>query len=58
MWQSSGDESAVLWLDQIQEAVHTANQDQDDALKCKCATRYKLHESFSVQSVHVLYTSL
>ncbi|KAL6465514.1 hypothetical protein MHYP_G00256470 [Metynnis hypsauchen] len=29
----SGDESAVLWLDQIQEAVHTANQDQDDALK-------------------------
>uniref|UniRef100_A0A3B4DU33 IQ motif containing GTPase activating protein 2 n=1 Tax=Pygocentrus nattereri TaxID=42514 RepID=A0A3B4DU33_PYGNA len=31
----SGDESAVLWLDQIQEAVHTANQDQDDALKRK-----------------------
>uniref|UniRef100_A0AAR2K963 IQ motif containing GTPase activating protein 2 n=1 Tax=Pygocentrus nattereri TaxID=42514 RepID=A0AAR2K963_PYGNA len=31
--QRSGDESAVLWLDQIQEAVHTANQDQDDALK-------------------------
>ncbi|XP_036453968.1 ras GTPase-activating-like protein IQGAP2 isoform X2 [Colossoma macropomum] len=29
----SGDESAVLWLDQIQEAVHTANQDQEDALK-------------------------
>uniref|UniRef100_A0AAR2JAQ0 IQ motif containing GTPase activating protein 2 n=1 Tax=Pygocentrus nattereri TaxID=42514 RepID=A0AAR2JAQ0_PYGNA len=33
--QRSGDESAVLWLDQIQEAVHTANQDQDDALKRK-----------------------
>uniref|UniRef100_A0A672LQ15 Ras GTPase-activating-like protein IQGAP1 n=1 Tax=Sinocyclocheilus grahami TaxID=75366 RepID=A0A672LQ15_SINGR len=31
--QSSGDESAVLWLDQIQEAVHTANRDQEDALK-------------------------
>ncbi|XP_053336837.1 ras GTPase-activating-like protein IQGAP2 [Clarias gariepinus] len=29
----SGDESAVLWLDQIQEAIHTANQDQEDALK-------------------------
>uniref|UniRef100_A0A673H8Y1 Ras GTPase-activating-like protein IQGAP1 n=1 Tax=Sinocyclocheilus rhinocerous TaxID=307959 RepID=A0A673H8Y1_9TELE len=31
--KSSGDESAVLWLDQIQEAVHTANRDQEDALK-------------------------
>uniref|UniRef100_A0A8B9L4M8 IQ motif containing GTPase activating protein 2 n=1 Tax=Astyanax mexicanus TaxID=7994 RepID=A0A8B9L4M8_ASTMX len=30
----SGDESAVLWLDQIQEAIHAANQDQEDALKC------------------------
>ncbi|XP_026870883.2 ras GTPase-activating-like protein IQGAP2 [Electrophorus electricus] len=29
----SGDESAVLWLDQIQEAIHTANQDQEEALK-------------------------
>ncbi|TSM85920.1 Ras GTPase-activating-like protein IQGAP1 [Bagarius yarrelli] len=29
----SGDESAVLWLDQIQEAIYAANQDQDDALK-------------------------
>ncbi|XP_017307303.1 ras GTPase-activating-like protein IQGAP2 [Ictalurus punctatus] len=29
----SGDESAVLWLDQIQEAIHTANQDQEDSLK-------------------------
>uniref|UniRef100_A0A672LJL5 Ras GTPase-activating-like protein IQGAP1 n=1 Tax=Sinocyclocheilus grahami TaxID=75366 RepID=A0A672LJL5_SINGR len=38
-------ESAVLWLDQIQEAVHTANRDQEDALKCKCVTKYKLHES-------------
>uniref|UniRef100_A0A673NPL1 Ras GTPase-activating-like protein IQGAP1 n=1 Tax=Sinocyclocheilus rhinocerous TaxID=307959 RepID=A0A673NPL1_9TELE len=50
-------ESAVLWLDQIQEAVHTANRDQEDALKCKCATKYKLHEScrisFSVQQIHM-----
>lgn len=32
--QSSGDESAVLWLDQIQEAIHTANQDEERALSC------------------------
>ncbi|XP_056601465.1 ras GTPase-activating-like protein IQGAP2 [Triplophysa dalaica] len=31
--KSSGDESAVLWLDQIQDAVHTANQNQEDAIK-------------------------
>ncbi|KAL6114330.1 iqgap2 [Pungitius sinensis] len=30
--QTSGDESAVLWLDQIQEAIHTANRDEEDAL--------------------------
>ncbi|XP_026041868.1 ras GTPase-activating-like protein IQGAP2 [Astatotilapia calliptera] len=30
--QSSGDESAVLWLDQIQEAILTANQDEKEAL--------------------------
>lgn len=30
--QSSGDESAVLWLDQIQEAIHTANQEEEEAL--------------------------
>uniref|UniRef100_A0A8B9L6L1 IQ motif containing GTPase activating protein 2 n=1 Tax=Astyanax mexicanus TaxID=7994 RepID=A0A8B9L6L1_ASTMX len=33
VWKISGDESAVLWLDQIQEAIHAANQDQEDALK-------------------------
>uniref|UniRef100_A0A672QDG1 Ras GTPase-activating-like protein IQGAP1 n=1 Tax=Sinocyclocheilus grahami TaxID=75366 RepID=A0A672QDG1_SINGR len=52
-------ESAVLWLDQIQAAVHTANRDQEDALKCKCATKYKLHEScrisFSVQIAFTLH---
>uniref|UniRef100_A0A672H305 IQ motif containing GTPase activating protein 2 n=1 Tax=Salarias fasciatus TaxID=181472 RepID=A0A672H305_SALFA len=31
----SGDESAVLWLDQIQEAIRTANQDDEEALACK-----------------------
>ncbi|XP_055017385.1 ras GTPase-activating-like protein IQGAP2 [Boleophthalmus pectinirostris] len=30
--QSSGDESLVLWLDQIQEAIDTANQNEEDAL--------------------------
>uniref|UniRef100_A0A3P8XXX2 IQ motif containing GTPase activating protein 2 n=1 Tax=Esox lucius TaxID=8010 RepID=A0A3P8XXX2_ESOLU len=30
----SGDESAVLWLDQIQEGIHTANQDEVEALSC------------------------
>uniref|UniRef100_A0A674MPS1 IQ motif containing GTPase activating protein 2 n=1 Tax=Takifugu rubripes TaxID=31033 RepID=A0A674MPS1_TAKRU len=32
LWKHSGDESAVLWLDQIQEAIHTANQDEEKAL--------------------------
>ncbi|KAL0979273.1 hypothetical protein UPYG_G00183070 [Umbra pygmaea] len=31
--KSSGDESAVLWLDQIQEGIHSANQDEQEALK-------------------------
>ena len=31
--QSSGDESAVLWLDQIQAAIHTANQEEQEALR-------------------------
>ncbi|XP_049619468.1 ras GTPase-activating-like protein IQGAP2 [Syngnathus scovelli] len=30
--QTSGDESAVLWLDQIQEVIHAANQDAEEAL--------------------------
>lgn len=30
--QRSGDESLVLWLDQIQEAIYTANQDEEEAL--------------------------
>ncbi|XP_074525645.1 ras GTPase-activating-like protein IQGAP2 [Halichoeres trimaculatus] len=35
--QNSGDESAVLWLDQIQEAIHTANQDEEEALTLAAA---------------------
>ncbi|KAJ3604604.1 hypothetical protein NHX12_029344, partial [Muraenolepis orangiensis] len=34
---NSGDESAVLWLDQIQEAVHTANRDGEEALALAAA---------------------
>lgn len=34
--QNSGDESAVLWLDQIQEAIHAANQDAEEALTSEC----------------------
>ncbi|XP_054629890.1 ras GTPase-activating-like protein IQGAP2 [Dunckerocampus dactyliophorus] len=30
--QTSGDDSAVLWLDQIQEAIYRANQDEEEAL--------------------------
>ncbi|CAG5922527.1 unnamed protein product [Menidia menidia] len=30
--QSSGDESAVLWLNQIQEAIRVANQNEEEAL--------------------------
>lgn len=41
--QRSGDESAVLWLDQIQEAIHTANQDQEDALKCTIKSTFYLN---------------
>ncbi|KAJ8405650.1 hypothetical protein AAFF_G00316300 [Aldrovandia affinis] len=29
--ESSGDDSAVLWLDQIQEGVHTANKNEEEA---------------------------
>ncbi|XP_008334865.1 ras GTPase-activating-like protein IQGAP2 isoform X2 [Cynoglossus semilaevis] len=35
--QNSGDESAVLWLDQIQDAILTANQNEEDALSLATA---------------------
>uniref|UniRef100_A0A3Q0T8C6 IQ motif containing GTPase activating protein 2 n=1 Tax=Amphilophus citrinellus TaxID=61819 RepID=A0A3Q0T8C6_AMPCI len=38
--QSSGDESAVLWWDQIQEAILTANQDEEEALTLAGAVAY------------------
>ncbi|KAJ8285564.1 hypothetical protein GJAV_G00028290 [Gymnothorax javanicus] len=31
--EKSGDEGAVLWLDQIQEGVRTANEDEEEAFK-------------------------
>ncbi|KAJ8380391.1 hypothetical protein SKAU_G00011690 [Synaphobranchus kaupii] len=31
--EKSGDEGAVLWLDQIQEGVHTANKNEEEAFK-------------------------
>ncbi|CAB1322084.1 unnamed protein product, partial [Coregonus sp. 'balchen'] len=45
--KSSGDESAVLWLNQIQEGIHTANQDEEEALTwlrgvlSECADTYQ-----------------
>lgn len=38
--QSSGDESAVLWLDQIQDGIVTANQDEEEALKRGLLAKY------------------
>uniref|UniRef100_A0AAQ4Q860 IQ motif containing GTPase activating protein 2 n=1 Tax=Gasterosteus aculeatus aculeatus TaxID=481459 RepID=A0AAQ4Q860_GASAC len=44
--QSSGDESAVLWLDQIQEAIHTANRDEGEALSFADINRAVAEEDF------------
>lgn len=33
--QECGDPSAVLWLDEIQDAILRANKDSEDALQCK-----------------------
>uniref|UniRef100_A0A3P9KLG8 IQ motif containing GTPase activating protein 2 n=1 Tax=Oryzias latipes TaxID=8090 RepID=A0A3P9KLG8_ORYLA len=38
--QTSGDESAVLWLDQIQQAILTANQDEEEALTLAAAVAH------------------
>lgn len=32
--QSSQDDNALLWLNQIQRGIQTANQDEEDALEC------------------------
>uniref|UniRef100_A0A665V6I2 IQ motif containing GTPase activating protein 2 n=1 Tax=Echeneis naucrates TaxID=173247 RepID=A0A665V6I2_ECHNA len=55
--QSSGDESAVLWLDQIQEAIHLANQDEEEALMLAGAVadiNRKLAEGDSQNTVEAL----
>uniref|UniRef100_A0A8C5I569 IQ motif containing GTPase activating protein 2 n=1 Tax=Gouania willdenowi TaxID=441366 RepID=A0A8C5I569_GOUWI len=49
--QDSGDESAVLWLDQIQEAVLTANQNEEEALACGSFHRCHLLECFRFESM-------
>uniref|UniRef100_A0A7N6FD72 IQ motif containing GTPase activating protein 2 n=1 Tax=Anabas testudineus TaxID=64144 RepID=A0A7N6FD72_ANATE len=57
--QSSGDESAVLWLDQIQEAILTANQDEEEALKLAGAVadiNKKVAEGESQNTLQALLT--
>lgn len=34
-FQETQDETAVLWLDEIQGGVHQSNQDTDEAQRCK-----------------------
>ncbi|MBN3322721.1 IQGA1 protein, partial [Atractosteus spatula] len=35
--KSSGDDSAVLWVDQIQEGIHNANKNEEEALRLAVA---------------------
>lgn len=34
-FQETQDETAVLWLDEIQGGVHQSNKDTDEAQRCK-----------------------
>uniref|UniRef100_A0A8C5I9W7 IQ motif containing GTPase activating protein 2 n=1 Tax=Gouania willdenowi TaxID=441366 RepID=A0A8C5I9W7_GOUWI len=56
--QDSGDESAVLWLDQIQEAVLTANQNEEEALACgsfhRCDINMRVSEGDSQNTLQAL----
>uniref|UniRef100_A0A672GR99 IQ motif containing GTPase activating protein 2 n=1 Tax=Salarias fasciatus TaxID=181472 RepID=A0A672GR99_SALFA len=52
--QSSGDESAVLWLDQIQEAIRTANQDDEEALASVADINRKVAEGDSQNTLQAL----
>lgn len=37
--QDTQDETAVLWLDEIQEGIHRANKDTEESERCKyCCT--------------------
>uniref|UniRef100_A0A672GNP8 IQ motif containing GTPase activating protein 2 n=1 Tax=Salarias fasciatus TaxID=181472 RepID=A0A672GNP8_SALFA len=51
---SSGDESAVLWLDQIQEAIRTANQDDEEALASVADINRKVAEGDSQNTLQAL----
>ncbi|XP_064867705.1 ras GTPase-activating-like protein IQGAP2 isoform X2 [Oncorhynchus nerka] len=59
--KSSGDESAVLWLDQIQEGIHTANQDEEEALALAGAVadiNREVAEGDSQTTLHALQSPL
>uniref|UniRef100_A0AAY4BEK0 IQ motif containing GTPase activating protein 2 n=1 Tax=Denticeps clupeoides TaxID=299321 RepID=A0AAY4BEK0_9TELE len=54
--KSSGDESAVLWLDQIQEAIYSANQDDRDALMAGVVANinWEVSEGNTQNALHAL----
>uniref|UniRef100_A0A8C5I8E8 IQ motif containing GTPase activating protein 2 n=1 Tax=Gouania willdenowi TaxID=441366 RepID=A0A8C5I8E8_GOUWI len=52
--QDSGDESAVLWLDQIQEAVLTANQNEEEALASVGDINMRVSEGDSQNTLQAL----
>uniref|UniRef100_A0A8C8LPK1 IQ motif containing GTPase activating protein 2 n=1 Tax=Oncorhynchus tshawytscha TaxID=74940 RepID=A0A8C8LPK1_ONCTS len=56
--KSSGDESAVLWLDQIQEGIHTANQDEEEALASVADINREVAEGDSQTTLHALQSPL
>uniref|UniRef100_A0A8C8FCZ2 IQ motif containing GTPase activating protein 2 n=1 Tax=Oncorhynchus tshawytscha TaxID=74940 RepID=A0A8C8FCZ2_ONCTS len=55
---NSGDESAVLWLDQIQEGIHTANQDEEEALASVADINREVAEGDSQTTLHALQSPL
>uniref|UniRef100_A0A8C7WI18 IQ motif containing GTPase activating protein 2 n=1 Tax=Oncorhynchus mykiss TaxID=8022 RepID=A0A8C7WI18_ONCMY len=58
LWKHSGDESAVLWLDQIQEGIHTANQDEEEALASVADINREVAEGDSQTTLHALQSPL
>uniref|UniRef100_A0A4W5PSI0 IQ motif containing GTPase activating protein 2 n=1 Tax=Hucho hucho TaxID=62062 RepID=A0A4W5PSI0_9TELE len=55
---NSGDESAVLWLDQIQEGIHTANQDEEEALTSVADINREVAEGDSQTTLQALQSPL
>uniref|UniRef100_A0A3Q2Y2T8 IQ motif containing GTPase activating protein 2 n=1 Tax=Hippocampus comes TaxID=109280 RepID=A0A3Q2Y2T8_HIPCM len=55
--QNSGDESAVLWLDQIQEAIHAANQDAEEAFTSECLIFFNTFKNCCSLLPHLRYAS-